>query len=130
MSGMEIAKAAIDALGPNIGVGIADTYAHVDVRGRWARWTYFGDRMEKHRLAIAEIEAYRRRRPRTGAPAPSREQSPAQEGGEAPVEEGGEAPWIGFTDEGIGEAPVGDLAATHGPMAGEGFLIDAIKAIP
>jgi D-alanyl-D-alanine carboxypeptidase/Peptidase M15 len=68
MRGMEIAKAAIDVLGPDIGVGIADTYAHVDVRGRWARWTYFGDGTERHRLAIAEIDAYRRRRQQAGAP--------------------------------------------------------------
>jgi outer membrane protein OmpA-like peptidoglycan-associated protein len=59
MSGMEIAKAAISACGPKIGVGIAQTYAHLDVRGSWAKWTYFKDE-EKDALALAEIEAYRR----------------------------------------------------------------------
>jgi hypothetical protein len=62
MNGMDIAKAAVDACGTNIGVGIGDSYAHVDVRGRWARWTYFTDHPEKNRLAIGEIDEYRRRR--------------------------------------------------------------------
>ena len=81
MSGMEIAKAAIDACGPNIGGGIAGTYAHLDVRGRWARWTYFGERTEKNRRAIAEIDAYRRQRLGGLAPAPSASsaEAPSQE---------------------------------------------------
>jgi hypothetical protein len=67
MSGMEIAKAAIDAYGTEIGVGIAATYAHVDVRGTWARWTYFGKGTERERLALAEIEAHRRARRGAGS---------------------------------------------------------------
>ncbi|MGH9891024.1 MAG: D-Ala-D-Ala carboxypeptidase family metallohydrolase, partial [bacterium] len=38
MNGLEIGKAAIDACGPNIGVGLANTYAHIDVRGLAAAW--------------------------------------------------------------------------------------------
>jgi hypothetical protein len=61
MTGMEIAKAAIDVLGRDVAVGIGGGYAHVDVRGTWARWTYFGAG-ERNDRAIAEIDAYRRRR--------------------------------------------------------------------
>jgi hypothetical protein len=125
MRGMEIAKAAIDVLGPDIGVGIADTYAHVDVRGRWSHWTYFGDGSEKHRLAMAEIDAYRRRRQQARAPS-SGEQWQAEE----PEGEGGESPWVGLDEAELDEAEVGELAVTDTPMAGEGFLVDAIKAIP
>jgi uncharacterized protein YcbK (DUF882 family) len=60
MTGMEIAKAAIDVLGPEIGIGIGADYAHVDVRGKWARWTYL--RKEDSDRAVAEIDAYRRER--------------------------------------------------------------------
>jgi Peptidase M15 len=83
MSGMEIAKAAINAYGPNIGAGIADTYAHLDVRGRWAKWTYFGDGTEKNELALAEIEAYRRQHaagPGSARPAPTAPAAPQPTG--------------------------------------------------
>ncbi len=40
LSGEDIAKAAIDVCGCNISVGLAAGYAHVDVRGRWASWSY------------------------------------------------------------------------------------------
>jgi cell wall-associated NlpC family hydrolase len=131
MRGLEIAKAAIDVLGPDIGVGIADTYAHVDVRGRWARWTYFGDGTEKHRLAIAEIDAYRRRRRTAGAPTPAREREEGvDEAAVEPEGEGGESPWVGLAEDELGEAEAGELAATDTPMAGEGSLVDAIRAIP
>lgn len=42
MNGFEIAKAAIDACGPNIGVGIGKNFAHIDVRGYAATWDYEG----------------------------------------------------------------------------------------
>ena len=60
LSGMEIAKAAVDSCGPSVAVGIGSGYAHIDVRGQWARWTYF--RGATDRRAIAEIDAYRRQR--------------------------------------------------------------------
>jgi peptidoglycan hydrolase-like protein with peptidoglycan-binding domain len=40
MNGLEIGKAAIDACGPNIGVGLAKTFAHIDVRGYSEAWPY------------------------------------------------------------------------------------------
>lgn len=58
MTGMELAKTAIDVCGVNLGVGIDDDNAHIDVRGQWARWTYFGDSPASDR-AIQEIDAYR-----------------------------------------------------------------------
>jgi subtilisin family serine protease len=62
MSGMEIAKAAIDACGTEIGVGIDSSYAHVDVRGKWARWTYFERDKARSDRVIAELDAYRQQR--------------------------------------------------------------------
>jgi uncharacterized protein YcbK (DUF882 family)/LAS superfamily LD-carboxypeptidase LdcB len=43
MSGFEIAKAALDAYGCNIGIGLAPSFAHIDVRGSFAVWRYAGD---------------------------------------------------------------------------------------
>jgi flagellar protein FlgJ len=60
MTGLEIAKLALDVCGPNIAVGVANTYAHVDVRGEWARWTYLTDPAESARV-IADLDAYRQR---------------------------------------------------------------------
>ena len=136
MSGMEIGKVAIDTCGTKIGLGIGDRYAHIDVRGRWARWTYFGERTERHRRAIAEIDAYRRQRLGAGgasALAPSgvpvrQEQLTAlreallargsameAEAEQVPVGDGGEASWAGLAAEEL--------------EAGEGFLGSAINAI-
>jgi hypothetical protein len=42
MNGLEIGRAAIDACGPNIGVGLGNTFAHIDVRGFAAAWKYGG----------------------------------------------------------------------------------------
>ena len=39
-SGLDIAKTAIRECGCNIGVGVANSYAHIDVRGRYASWDY------------------------------------------------------------------------------------------
>ncbi|MDJ0353909.1 D-Ala-D-Ala carboxypeptidase family metallohydrolase [Pseudarthrobacter sp. PH31-O2] len=60
LNGMQIAKLALDACGEGIGVGIGGNFAHVDVRGSWAKWTYFSG--DKNRKALAEIESYRRHR--------------------------------------------------------------------
>jgi hypothetical protein len=60
MNGLEIAKAAIDAYGPNIGVGLAQNWAHIDVRtanhgrGMAAAWKY-GDVTDS---SLAEIRKY------------------------------------------------------------------------
>ena len=71
LTGMDIAKAAIDACGVDIGVGIGGSYVHVDVRRSWAAWSYLGG--ERGKRARDEIRAYARARRtgRTGAPAPS-----------------------------------------------------------
>lgn len=82
MAGMDIAKAAIEILGDSIGVGIADSYAHVDVRGSWSRWTYYTG--AKDTAAKAEIDAFRARwkagggRPTGGVPSTG---GPAAPGG-------------------------------------------------
>ncbi len=66
MTGMQIAKAAIDVLGTNIGVGVGTTFAHVDVRGSWKRWTYFTTRSAQ-RAAVKELDRYRAAKLRTSS---------------------------------------------------------------
>ncbi|MFG2730023.1 DUF2272 domain-containing protein [Streptomyces canus] len=57
MSGLDLARAALDACGRDIAVGIGATYAHIDVRGSWARWSYAsGDAAKRD---IAAIDAHR-----------------------------------------------------------------------
>lgn len=73
MTGMEIAKTAIDVLGPQVAVGIGGDYAHLDVRGNSAQWTYFTDK-DKNERAVAEIDAYRRSRAGNGLRRSSRAQ--------------------------------------------------------
>ena len=60
LTGMQIAKLAVDSCGDGIGVGIGDIFAHIDVRGTRAKGTYFTG--EKNTRARAELEAYRRNR--------------------------------------------------------------------
>lgn len=57
MSGLDLAKAALDACGRDIAVGIGATFAHVDVRGTWARWSYATG--EANARDCAAIDAYR-----------------------------------------------------------------------
>jgi uncharacterized protein YcbK (DUF882 family) len=58
MSGQDIAVAAIDACGPDIGLGLGPHSAHVDGRGRFGIWKYKGvsDRQ------VAEVKLYREAR--------------------------------------------------------------------
>lgn len=42
MSSLELAKVAIKVCGPYIGIGVANSYVHVDIRGEWAAWSYSG----------------------------------------------------------------------------------------
>lgn len=56
MNGLEIAKAAIDACGPNIGVGLGNTFAHIDVRGIAVAWNYGGVSNDW----VTEIKRYQR----------------------------------------------------------------------
>lgn len=74
MSGLDIAKAAIDAWGPTVAVGIGADYAHVDVRGSWAVWTYPAN--VKSRLAA--IRSYRAQRLDTVPKPPSPPAPPPQ----------------------------------------------------
>jgi uncharacterized protein YcbK (DUF882 family) len=54
MNGLRIGRAAIDACGPNIGVGLGNTFAHIDVRGIAAAWNYGG----ADDSWVAEIKRY------------------------------------------------------------------------
>lgn len=58
MSGVQIAKAAIEAAGCMVAVGLGATFAHVDVRGSFAVWNYGGVTERE----IDEIARYHRRR--------------------------------------------------------------------
>ncbi|MFD3445173.1 D-Ala-D-Ala carboxypeptidase family metallohydrolase [Microbacteriaceae bacterium 4G12] len=69
MTGMEIAKIAIDVWGPQVAVGVGPDYAHVDVRGRGDTWTYFGAGTPKNSAALAELARYRKQH--KGAVTPS-----------------------------------------------------------
>ncbi|MDP8926995.1 MAG: D-Ala-D-Ala carboxypeptidase family metallohydrolase [Actinomycetota bacterium] len=60
MSGLEIAKLALEVCGTEIGVGVGNSYAHVDVRGRYARWTYFRDAARSNEVK-AELDGVRDR---------------------------------------------------------------------
>lgn len=54
MSGLDLAKAALDACGRDIAVGIGASYAHIDVRGSWARWSYASGDAAKRDLAAID----------------------------------------------------------------------------
>ncbi|WP_108252793.1 D-Ala-D-Ala carboxypeptidase family metallohydrolase [Planctomonas deserti] len=69
MTGMEIAKIAIDVWGPKVATGIGPDYAHVDVRGRGDTWTYLGAGTLKNSAALAELARYRKQH--RGAVTPS-----------------------------------------------------------
>ena len=64
MSGLDLAKIAIDACGDNLGLGIADRYLHVDVRGRWACWGYGSRKAEYEREILAYRDQFRQGRTR------------------------------------------------------------------
>lgn len=56
MTGLDIAKRAIDVYGSRIGVGVGTDFAHIDVRGAEATWTYISG--AAGRKALAEIRKY------------------------------------------------------------------------
>ncbi len=77
MNGLEIGKAAIDACGPNIGVGLGNTFAHIDVRGYAVAWNYGGVQPGW----VEEIKNYQqakggKRKPSPRAPSPRAAQPP------------------------------------------------------
>jgi len=78
MTGLEIAKAAIDACGPDVAVGLGPAYAHIDVRGDSSVWKYEGVTNRQ----VAEVERYRmaRRMALKGRPRRQRRGSPLKRG--------------------------------------------------
>jgi len=58
LTGVEIAKAAIDACGVNIAVGIGKKSAHIDIRGKGLQWTYLKGKANKK--AKTEVKDYRK----------------------------------------------------------------------
>lgn len=55
MTGVEMAKAAIDACGPEVAIGLGPSYAHIDVRGNSGVWKYKGVTAQE----VAEAERHR-----------------------------------------------------------------------
>lgn len=68
MTGMDIAKVAIDVWGPKVALGVGPDYAHVDVRGRGDTWTYFGKGTLKNSAALTELTRYRKQHKDGAAP--------------------------------------------------------------
>jgi flagellum-specific peptidoglycan hydrolase FlgJ len=58
LSGLQIAKLAVDAYGDGLGIGVGKTFAHIDVRGAWTLWTYDG----VDSAARSELETHRAQR--------------------------------------------------------------------
>lgn len=78
MTGVQLAKLALDAAGPDLAIGIGGDFIHVDVRGTWTLWTYL--KGQAGRDATASVRAYRAallkaRRP-DPAPTPPRPSPP------------------------------------------------------
>ncbi|SDD02766.1 phage tail tip lysozyme [Rhodococcus tukisamuensis] len=67
LSGLDIAKLAVDACGGGIGIGIGKTFAHIDVRGSWMVWAYKGVDQASVRAQLGE---YRRSRGTVPVPTP------------------------------------------------------------
>lgn len=76
MTGMDIAKVAIDVWGPRVALGIGPNYAHVDVRGRGDSWTYFGKGNLEDSNALRELAQYRKHHQGGGAPTPTTSMPP------------------------------------------------------
>jgi uncharacterized protein YcbK (DUF882 family) len=57
MSGVALAKLAIDAAGKGLAIGVGPDYIHVDVRGSWTVWTYFSG--ARNTQVKREIQRYR-----------------------------------------------------------------------
>lgn len=96
MTGMEIAKKAIDVWGPHMGVGVGANFAHVDVRPTWSAWTYLSGAAGK--AAVREITAYRQAKLRGGG------------GASTPVPRPSPAPSPSPRPSVVGSGPVGPFA--------------------
>ncbi|MET0454806.1 MAG: glucosaminidase domain-containing protein [Mycobacterium sp.] len=57
LSGMQIAKLAVESCGDKIGIGVGKSYVHIDVRGRSTVWVYDG--LDQTRV-LAELEGHRK----------------------------------------------------------------------
>ncbi len=68
LSGMQIAKLAVESCGRHIGLGVGNTFAHIDVRGSWTVWTYDG--LDAARVK-AELEAHKKGSQAPPSPKPS-----------------------------------------------------------
>jgi len=68
MTGVEIAKLAIDAAGADLAIGLGGDFIHVDVRGKWTLWEYAKNAGGK--AAMAEVTRHRDAVLRGGAPLP------------------------------------------------------------
>ncbi|WP_459384561.1 D-Ala-D-Ala carboxypeptidase family metallohydrolase [Arthrobacter humicola] len=77
LTGMDIAKVAIDVWGPKVALGVGPDYAHVDVRGRGDSWTYFGKGTLKNSAALTELARYRKQHKDGAAPFTPPPPSPA-----------------------------------------------------
>ena len=82
LSGMQIAKLAVDVGGGKLGIGVGRADAHIDVRGRPDTWTYL--KGAEHVSALNEITAYRANH-RHPLPAPAPQPGPTPKPGTRPV---------------------------------------------
>jgi len=86
MNGLQIAKAAIDAYGPNIGIGVGGTFAHIDVRGVAKAWNYGG----ATKTWVAQVQQYQRQKG-GGVSIPARAPAPSTRLARPP--QGGQIDW-------------------------------------
>lgn len=102
-TGLQLAKLAIDAGGPDLAIGIGATYIHVDVRGSWTSWTYFGKGTAKDQAALAQIRAYResrRRQPAMTSAAVQREEDDREWAAYDETEQGAGESWEELSEGG------------------------------
>ena len=72
LTGTQIAQLAIDAGGTELGIGVGSNYAHVDVRGTWALWTYLrGSAATQAAGTVSAHRALRRNTPAPPSPSPT-----------------------------------------------------------
>lgn len=69
MSGLQMAKLALEAGGPDLAIGVGRADVHVDVRGKPLQWSYARDPAQKAR-EVAAVAQYRKAVRNGGVPAP------------------------------------------------------------
>jgi hypothetical protein len=60
MSGLQVVRVAIDVGGCNLGLGVGQSFGHIDVRGSYARWSYFSGTANQQ--ARRAVDSHRRQR--------------------------------------------------------------------